>query len=93
MSDKLKLIEKIVDDFHPSGNLEVKLYNDLRSALAGIVPAEVERRPHKCIYEDGVCRCGFKVEDHDKNYAPPEYDVLGLKVGSDLYRRIYNLSG
>ena len=40
MSDKLKLIESILDDFTPSGNLEMKLYSDLRSALAGVVPVE-----------------------------------------------------
>lgn len=93
MSDKLKLIESILDDFIPSGNLEMKLYNDLRSALAGKVPAEVERRPHRCIYDgDGLCRCGFRIEDHDKNYPPPEFDVHGLKVGSDLYKQFYNQS-
>lgn len=89
MSDKLKLIESILDDFHPSGNLEVKLYNDLRSALAGIAPAKVERRPHKCIYEDGVCKCGLRIEDHDKNYAPPEYTAEGIRVGTETYRRVY----
>lgn len=90
MSDKLKLIESILDGFTPSGNLEMKLYNDLRSVLAGRVPVEEERRPHKCIYVYGVCECGRIVEDHDKNYPPPEFDCYGLRVGSEAYKKIYD---
>ena len=89
MSDKLKLIESILDDFTPSGNLEMKLYSDLRSALAGVVPVEVERRPHRCIYVYGVCEGGRRVEDHEKNYGKPEYTAEGVKVGSEAYKKIY----
>lgn len=89
MSDKLKLIEAILEDFTPSGNLEMKLYYDLRSALAGKVPVKEESRPHKCIYVYGVCECGWVVEDHDKNYPPPEFTAEGVRVGSEAYKKIY----
>ena len=50
---------------------------------------EVERRPHRCVYVYGVCECGRRVEDHEKNYGKPEYTAEGVKVGSEAYKKIY----